>query len=412
MSTTSTSGSLSTTACNLRLPRFLLAVALLVTVFGCTQTDSSPYRFVKVADGFERPLYLTQPPGDTERLFVVEQITARIRIIRDGKVLDPPYLDIDDLVTDRAGEMGLLGLAFHPKYPENGKFYVNYIREYDRSGQPVTVVAEYQVSPDDPNRANPDSARILLELEQPYANHNGGMLVFGPDGYLYIGTGDGGSGGDPLNAGQRLDTLLGKILRIDVDTTGEGKAYGIPADNPFMEKDDALPEIYAYGLRNPWRFSYDPPTKRWFIGDVGQNQWEEVSIMDKPGQNFGWRLFEGNHCYDQSAGCEEEGLVMPIHEYAHAKVPRASVTGGFVYRGTAIPELVGTYLFADFTNGIIGQLILEGDTVKEAREITETVKPLEGDINLIPSFGQDNAGEIYIVDWMDGEVYRLEPRKP
>ncbi len=336
-----------------------------------------------VEEVFSKPLFLTPSPDNTDRLFVVEQ-GGRIFIVTGDQRKSSPFLDITEKVLS-GGERGLLGLAFHPQYSSNGRFFVNYTRAKDGA----TVIAEYQVS-SDPDKASPEE-RVLLVIPQPYSNHNGGMIAFGPDGLLYIGTGDGGAGGDPENRAQDLEELLGKFLRIDVD--GE-QPYGIPPDNPFVGK-PGKDEIYAIGLRNPWRFSFDRQTGKLWAGDVGQRAWEEIDIIEK-GKNYGWRLMEGNHCYTPSTNCRTvPDLVPPVTEYPHEQ-GRCSVTGGYVYRGTRIPALQGTYVFGDYCSGEIwgyhnGQknLLLISDFK-------------------ISSFGEDRKGELYLIGH-EGSIVKFVP---
>ncbi|GIV88692.1 MAG: glucose dehydrogenase [Chloroflexus sp.] len=348
------------------------------------------YSLEKIADNFRRPTHLTNAGDGSRRLFVVEQ-EGQIWVIYDGQRLSEPFLDLRAQVGSRGNEQGLLSIAFHPQFANNGRFFVNYT---DRNGD--TVVAEYRVSTD-PNRADPASGRELLRIAQPAANHNGGLLLFGPDGYLYIGTGDGGGAGDPLDAGQRLDTLLGKLLRIDVDN---GQPYTIPADNPFLNRNGALPEIWAYGLRNPWRFTFDAVDNILFIADVGQNAWEEVNAVpaNAAGLNYGWRLMEGEQCY-RPATCDPSGLVMPVAVYPHdSAIGGCSVTGGEVYRGIRQPALIGVYFYADFCTGNLWALW---------RNTGEWRHALVARLNLqTTSFGLDEDGEIYLLDRAGG-VYRL-----
>ena len=348
-----------------------------------------------VAQGFASPLLLTNAGDGTGRLFVVEQ-GGRIRVLRRGRVLDPPFLDVSSLVI-AGGEQGLLGLAFHPEYEANGRFFINYT---DVDGD--TVVAEYRVSSSDPDRADADSARVLLRIDQPFANHNGGNIAFGPDGYLYIGMGDGGSAADPFGNGQRLDTLLGKLLRIDVD--GE-RPYGIPQDNPFVGREGARPEIWATGLRNPWRFSFDPEGGTLWIGEVGQNALEEVdrARADRGALNYGWNLMEGDRCFEPPTGCDPEGLVQPIAVYATGT--GCAVIGGHVYRGTEFPALRGGYLYADICNGFIWGLDAAGPSPQQPVRLLASP-------NRISSFGLDEDGELYVTDLASGEVLQVtaEPR--
>lgn len=344
-----------------------------------------------VADGLDSPLYLTAPLGD-ERLFIVEQ-AGTIRIIEDGVLLPDPFLDIRGRV-ESGGEQGLLGLAFHPAYAANGWFYVNYT---DNDGD--TRIERYQVTAD-PYVADPGSAELVLAIEQPAANHNGGMITFGPDGALYVATGDGGGGGDPQGNGQDLSSLLGKLLRLDVDTR---EPYAIPLNNPFIGVAGAREEIWAYGLRNPWRFSFDRVGDRLYIADVGQGSWEEVNAVPatRPGVNYGWNVMEGMHCFNASS-CNTEGLTLPVLEYANAG-DACSITGGYVYRGDAIPELRGHYFYADFCAGWIRSFRLAGDGVTEQQEWDV------GDIGSVLSFGEDAASELYVLTRGDqgGRVFRF-----
>jgi len=352
-----------------------------------------PLTLTSVASGFTSPLALVQSNDGTNRFFVVEQ-RGTIRIIQNGAPLAANFLDISSKVSS-GGEKGLLGLAFHPQFAQNRKFYINYTRV--QNSQLQSVIAEYLVSAADPNQADATSERILLVLNQPFDNHNGGQLAFGPDGFLYIGFGDGGSGGDPMGNGQSLSTLLGKILRINVNGTSGSKPYGIPADNPFLN--GAAPEIWAYGLRNPWRFSFDS-TGRLFCGDVGQGQFEEVDIIQKGG-NYGWNVMEGAHCFNPSSGCNQSGLILPIAEYDHSE--GTAIIGGFVYRGTAITQLQGSYVFGDFTGGKIWRL-------QETSSGSWTRTVLLTTTRTISSFGQDQAGELYVVDYGAGAVLKLTPQ--
>jgi glucose/arabinose dehydrogenase len=333
-----------------------------------------------VSDGLRHPVYVTHAGDGSGRLFVVEQ-PGRIRIIQQGRLLEEPFLEIAGRVR-YGGEQGLLGLAFHPDYKKNGRFFVNYVRKTDGS----TVVAEFRVS-SNANVALADE-RTLLTVAQPYPNHKGGMVEFGPDGFLYIALGDGGSGGDPGNRGQNTHELLGKILRIDVD---RGMPYEIPNDNPFVGG-GGRPEVFAYGLRNPWRFSFDRQTGELWAADVGQNEWEEIDIV-KRGGNYGWRVMEGTHCFLPRQGCARDGLVPPVAEYGHDG-GRCAITGGYVYRGARVPALRGAYLYADFCSGEIFALS-EG----AQRMLLQTGLQ-------ISSFGQDRDGELYVVGH-GGTIHRI-----
>jgi hypothetical protein len=347
----------------------------------------------EVVDGLESPVYLTfarGPEGTRDRrLFIVEQ-EGRIRVVRvDGTLRPTPFLDITDRV-GCCGERGLLSVAFHPDYAATGWFFVNYT---DQGGN--TRVERYSVS-EDPDIADPLSAELVLQVAQPFANHNGGLNAFGPDGMLYVGLGDGGSGGDPQGNGQNRGTLLGSILRLDVD---QGLPYTLPGDNPFVGTPGARPEIWAYGLRNPWRFSFDPQAGQLYIADVGQNQWEEIDRVpaDQGGLNFGWNVMEGRHCFG-GGNCNQNGLTLPIAEYSHAD--GCSVTGGYVYRGSALPDLTGHYFFADYCDGWVRSL--EPGTGAEPEVRSWNL----GDLGRITSFGEDAEGELYILSTR-GSVYRM-----
>jgi glucose/arabinose dehydrogenase len=353
--------------------------------------DPDAFIWQPVASGLERPVGLAHAGDGSERLFVIEQ-AGTIRVIQEGTVLPDPFLNIRDRVGSQGSEQGLLGLAFHPDYTGNGYFYVNYT---DMNGD--TVIARFQVSGDGANRADTDSEARLLHIPQPYANHNGGVVAFGPDGYLYLGLGDGGSAGDPFGNAQSLNSLLGKILRLDVDG---GEPYAIPPDNPFAAG-GGLPEIWAYGLRNPWRFAFDRQTGDLYIGDVGQNQWEEIDFLpagSPPGANFGWDYLEGTHPYEGSppAGANQ---IDPISEYPHRL--GCSVTGGHVYRGL-LEAWNGVYLCGDYCSGHIWGLVRDGAGAWQVDLLFEAV-------GQIASFGEDEAGELYLVDH-SGTIYILAQR--
>ena len=344
-----------------------------------------------VLSGLNSPVDLQNAADGSGRLFVVEQ-QGQIRIVSNNSLVPTPFLDITSLV-DFGGEKGLLGLAFHPAYSQNRRFFVNYDRVV--SGQMQTVIAEFQTSASNPNQADPNSQRILFTVNQPFPNHKGGQLAFGPDGFLYIGLGDGGSAGDPLGNAQNRQVLLGKMLRIDVDHASPGLQYAIPSDNPFLNGVDRG-EVWAYGLRNPWRFSFDVPSGRLFVADVGQDKFEEIDILQKGG-NFGWNIMEGLHCFKPSSGCNMTGLILPITEYDHSQGD--AVIGGYVYRGPAIPRLSGTYLFSDFESGTIWGLT-ENSTGQWTRS-----QLIAGGRN-ISSFGRDEAGELYVLDY-SGSLLRI-----
>ena len=343
-----------------------------------TFPDPKAYAWQPVVSGLQRPVDL-QVDG-SGRLFVIEKV-GRIRIIENNQLVQTPFLDISNRVGSRGNEQGLLGLAFHPKYKENGRFFVNYT---DNNGN--TVIARFQVS-SDLNVADPNSEVKILGVDQPFANHNGGVLVFGPDGYLYAGLGDGGSAGDPLGNGQNTKVLLGKILRLDVDST---EPYAVPAGNPFGN------EIWAYGLRNPWRISFDKSTGDLYIGDVGQDTWEEIDFLaagSPGGANFGWSFREGAHDYN---GGGPQGMIDPVAEYSHPE-GGCSVTGGYIYRGS-MPEWNGIYLYGDYCTGMIWGLLHTNDGWQHQLLF-------DLDVN-ITSFGQDGSGELYLVS-DDGEVLRF-----
>ncbi|MGB3329452.1 MAG: PQQ-dependent sugar dehydrogenase [Thermomicrobiales bacterium] len=352
--------------------------------------------FQEVARGFEKPLFLTHAGDGSGRSFVVEQ-PGRIRIVTDGTVGETPFLDITDRVGSAGNEQGLLGLAFAPDYATSGACYVDYT---DTNGN--TVVSRFTVT-EDPAVADPGSEQILLQQEQPFPNHNGGDVAFGPDGNLYISLGDGGSQGDPHGNGQNLGTWLGKILRIDPSQPDGETPYRIPAGNPFVGTAAAKPEVFLYGLRNPWRFSFDRETGDLWIGDVGQNLYEEIDVLPAAeaatgGQNFGWNIKEGDSCYNADT-CDDTGLTPPVFVYSHQE-GGCSVTGGYVYRGTAVPSLEGTYLCGDYCSGLVWGIGAGADGAWVASA------PVESGLS-ISSFGQDEAGELYITDIATGTLLRI-----
>ncbi len=345
-----------------------------------------------VAEGLDTPIFLTSPPGDG-RLFVVEK-PGRILVLGGGGADDLVFLDLSVLTSEDNMEQGLLGMVFHPAYADNGRFFVHYT---DRSG--TSTLAEYRVSADDPGRADRDSGEILLTRDQPAGNHNGGMIAFGPDGYLYMALGDGGGGNDRYGNGQRTDTLLGAILRLDVDG---GDPYAIPPDNPFADGGGAM-EVWAYGLRNPWRFSIDDGLL--YIADVGQKDWEEIDVSPvvAAGLNYGWPLFEGDVCF-QSEACDTTGLEMPVVVYGHGE--GCSVTGGYVYRGAAIPEIDGHYFYGDWCGGWVRSFLFDGGEAVDHVDWTSDF----GRIGQIVSFGRDAFGEIYVLI-QDGTIFEIVPRR-
>jgi glucose/arabinose dehydrogenase len=351
-------------------------------------------RLEAVATGLSWPLYLTTPPGDVSRLFIVEQ-TGAIRIVKDGSLLPAPFLDLSGRIV-AGGEQGLLGLAFDPEYATTGRFVVHYTNP---AGD--THLSTFQVSPD-PDVADAASEQVILTADQPYPNHNGGQVAFGPDGYLYLGLGDGGAANDPEGRGQNLTELLGSILRLDVQG---GTSYMVPPDNPFVGHPEARPEIWSYGLRNPWRFSFDRATGDLYIADVGQNRFEEVDVAlaaDGAGRgvNYGWKIMEGSHCLSGDQ-CDQTGLTLPVFEYGHNQ--GCSISGGYVYRGTALPQQQGVYFYGDFCEGWVRSFRYSGGAVTELTD-WPTLRPG----GPITSFGEDSAGELYVISAAGG-VYQVVP---
>lgn len=388
----------------------LVSVALLLSFFvftNCreaenTLTDPTPItqsytlKPAYPALSFTRPVDYQHAGDNTNRVFVVEQ-RGVISVFEDNPAVKEKktFLDISGPVDDESNEEGLLGLAFHPDYASNGYFYVN----YTINNPARTRISRFKVSPDNPDKAMRDSEQVLVEFEQPFGNHNGGQVSFGPDGYLYIAIGDGGSGGDPQENGQSLTTLLGTIARIDVDQPQGGKNYGIPADNPFAgNKEGYREEIYAYGLRNPWRFSFDAETSQLWAGDVGQNKYEEVDIIRKGG-NYGWDVTEALHCFEPENNCDSADMILPVWEYDHTKGD-VSVTGGFVYRGPTLAELQGKYIFADYASGRVWALDNSNAGKPKNTEI------VDADF-AIASFGQNKDNELYVCGF-DGKIYTFK----
>jgi len=378
-----------------------------LALLACGGSPSGPpaagdsLRLQLVASGLSSPVYLSAPPGDTERLFIVEQ-AGRIRIVPHGQQqpLATPFLDISNRVLS-GGEEGLLSVAFHPAYATNHYFYVDYTHSNAASDTVYTVIERYTVSADS-NIADSATHKLILRITQPqpvslYPNHKGGLVMFGPDGMFYIGMGDGGSGGDPQNRAQNPDSLLGKLLRIDVDG---GDPYAIPTGNPFKNGGGA-PEIWALGLRNPWRYAFDAPSGLLYIADVGQNTWEEVDVepMNTAGLNYGWRIMEGAHCYNPNP-CSSSGLVLPAVEYDHSNGDCA-VIGGFVYRGTRSPSLAGQYFYSDLCGGWLRSFTFAGGGVA-----TRTLWTPNISLSSPTSFGQDANGELYVLSG-NGTVYRI-----
>jgi hypothetical protein len=382
-----------------RLAMALIAGALLVP--GLATAAVAPSRIhlglTPVASGLSSPLQVTNAGDGSKRLFIVEQ-TGGVRIVKDGTLLAAPFIDISRSVS-RGGEQGLLGLAFHPGYATNGRLYLSYT---DLKG--TSIIREYHVSGSNPDRVDGSSGRTILRVTQPYANHNGGHIAFGPDGFLYIGFGDGGSGSDPGNRAQSALTLLGKMLRIDVNRRTGSLAYGIPTSNPYVGR-TGLDQIWAAGLRNPWGWSFDRLTGDLWIADVGQESREEVDrALAVRGRNagralnFGWRVMEGTRCFKPSSGCNRTGKTLPLTEYGHSG-GRCSITGGYVYRGTAYPDLVGAYLFGDYCSGEIWYVD------RGAARGVIPIRALDTSESLT-SFGEDEAGELYLTS-AGGTVYRI-----
>jgi glucose/arabinose dehydrogenase len=372
-----------------------LGLLFIFLLFSCAVAQQA-FNFSQVVSGLSEPVGVTHAGDGSGRLFITEK-AGFIRVVQEGQLLSEPFLDVRDILTpEPATEQGLLGLAFHPDYKSNGTFFIYYTNAQKREdGAADTVLARYQVS-SDPNTADPASAKIILTIEQPFWNHNGGHIAFGPDGYLYIGTGDGGDGGDPQENAEDLTDLLGKMLRIDVNA----ETYVVPESNPWTAESGARTEIWAYGLRNPWKFSFDRKTGDLYIGDVGQEFYEEINVQPASstgGENYGWNQMEGFQCYGE-ADCDQSQYTLPVHDYAHGE-DGVSVTGGVVYRGAAFPELDGAYLYADFASGKVWSLrFAEGVWVNTLFADTDFA---------VSSFGEDEAGELYVLDFGGGGLYQL-----
>jgi glucose/arabinose dehydrogenase len=358
-------------------------------------------------DGFDEPIFVTSPRDDG-RLFVVSKHGA-ISIVKNGQVQDTPFLDIDGRVVSGRGngEQGLLGLAFHPDFADNGRFFVLYTRAEDE----FEVLSEFHVDPNTPDVADPESEREILPIRDPEGNHNGGMIAFGPDNYLYVGLGDGGGGGDEhgdIGNGQDKSTLLGDFLRLDIDITDE-PGYGIPTDNPYVGSKEEEEEIFISGVRNPWRWSFDRQNGDLYIGDVGQGLWEEIDVLEageQSGVNLGWRGREGFECFDDDQ-CDRPDMTDPVIVYPNpGDGIGAAIVGGYVYRGTCFPDIQGWYFYGDFLSEQVWKLrYVDGEATEDA-EVTSDIDP-EGVLNGLSSFGQDAAGEIYAVSMSSGEVFRI-----
>lgn len=379
------------------MKKFVSILILFLTFISCSNSTAQlqlEQAFPELT--FQQPVDIQNAGDGSNRLFVVEQ-KGIISVFPNNSSANSKktFLDITDRVSS-GGEMGLLGLAFHPNYKSNGYFYVNYTTN---SPSRRTIVSRFKVG-NDSDLADKSSELILLEIAQPYSNHNGGQTSFGPGGYLYISLGDGGSGGDPQNNAQNLQSLLGKILRIDVDNTDSGKNYSIPTDNPFKGNTSGYrEEIFAYGLRNVWRFSFDSATGELWGADVGQNAWEEINLITKGG-NYGWRCYEGMHVYN-SANCNATNYISPIFEYAHNSDGGFSITGGFVYRGSKVPELKGKYIYADFVSNHIWALDNKDGKISNTRIFTNA--------HPVSTFGVDEANELYFANYNSGKLYRFKP---
>ncbi len=381
--------------------RLLLApLLILASSLAGAPSQAAGYALELVATGLTQPVHVTNAGDGSGRLFIVER-AGIVKIVKGGQLLADPFIDISLIVGDGFLEQGLLSIAFHPSFKTNGKVFLSYTDLLGRN-----VVARYTVSQADPNRLDPNSAEILFTQLQPFVNHNGGLVTFGPDGYLYMGIGDGGAANDPAFMGQNTQFLLAKIIRIDVDSVPNG--YAIPPDNPFVGDPDAAGEIWAFGLRNPWRFSFDSATGDLYIADVGQNQWEEIDIQpaNSPGgENYGWNRYEGNHEFQVEVIPPKTPYVFPVLEYNHSE--GCSVTGGEVYRGLALPALNGVYIFGEYCKGTIWGMTkdLSGNYVKSVL--------IDSSLG-ISSFGVDEAGEVYVAHLGlalagPGAVYRIVP---
>ena len=373
-------------------------LGLFLTCAGDGPTTTLPpgtarVRLEQVVTGLNMPVLVTAAPGDTGRLFVVEK-RGTVRIIKHGVLLPTPFIDLSGRVTT-GSEQGLLGMAFHPT---DGRVVLSFTVAGSTGGG-TSRIATFTTGTN-PDVLDPATEQVVIEVDQPYGNHNGGHVTFGPDGYLYAGYGDGGSGGDPQGHGQNRDDLLGSLLRLDLD---HGLPYTVPASNPFVGQPNMRGELWNWGLRNPWRFSFDRATGDLYIADVGQNEWEEVDVQPAAstgGENYGWAIMEGDHCY-KGITCNKTGLVMPVIEYGHGD--GCSITGGFVYRGEAIPDLQGTYFYGDYCSGWVRSFVYRNGSATDAMSW-----PALDTKQQITSFGEDARGELYVV-LAGGTIYRIAP---
>jgi len=380
-----------------RIMLLTVGVVALASLLACDSGPTVPAGNIQVERvfpdlSFQEMTNLVQPDDTSGLIFITEQRGVISAFSANNSQQAHIFLDITGRVSRGGNEEGLLGLAFDPDYRENGYFYVYYSAADPRR----SVLSRFSLGQENTDVGDPQSEVIIMEVAQPFSNHNGGQLAFGPDGYLYIGLGDGGGSGDPQGNGQNLGTVLGSILRIDVSGLSAPGDYEIPADNPFVDTAGARAEIWAFGLRNPWRFSFDSETGLLWTGDVGQNLWEEIDIIAK-GANYGWNIMEGFHCYSPSTGCDQSGLTLPLFEYDHSQ--GCSVTGGYVYRGDQIPSLQGYYIYGDYCSGNIWALAYNGSVVTENTLLAESGLS-------ITSFSEDLAGNLYILD-RQGGIYTL-----
>ncbi len=395
---------MKTSAC---ITSAILCVAISASLHAEVKTGDLPVQSVRAFSNlkFRRPIVITHAGDGSDRIFIAEQY-GTIRVLPNDQAAkeSAEFLNIEDRVIykDSENEEGFLGMAFHPKYKKNGELFVYYTT---KDTPHTSVISRFRVSKDDPSKADPKSEEELMRIKQPFWNHNGGTLAFGPDGYLYIGLGDGGKANDPFKAGQDLSTILGKILRIDVDHKADGKNYAIPKDNPFVAEKNARPEIYAYGFRNVWRLSFDTKTGVLWAGDVGQDTWEEIDIVVKGG-NYGWNIREGLHKFAGKTDATPAGMIDPIWEYHHDI--GKSITGGHVYRGKRVPELTGKYIYGDYVSKKQWALDYDFENKKVVANYTIPHGPVEP-LNIM-SYGEDENGEVYFTESF-GRIFWFAPKK-